>query len=533
MAKIKRQVIVADCFCGLMELANAAMVLRCIGGEAEVYPCKASSLLDFLEKEGLRFRAIYIVGLPFNEGDASRARAVLVALKKAGVVVEWEANCCHRNRGAFSRQLHEEGLLTFLTESGDDIFFPKNLKKRFGIDVSDLDNFGDLVIGQKYYVSDADYWELLKAAMWIYESYGQRSLYSLAVYMLAHKATPEAWPDSVKKALAHYRRFKRRSLVGRSAAMQDVRNRVRTLAGHPDARVMIIGESGTGKETVAQQIHYGSMRQKGRFISFNCATVRSDLQESRFFGYEKGAFTGADRQTDGLFQAADGGTLFLDEIGELNMEAQGLLLRVLEEGCVQRVGGTTEIPIDVRLITATHRDLPEMVREGRFRADLFQRLSVVQIRVPPLRMHMEDIPDIVSAWSSLRQKPNSVYVEQPSDEQVAALMEYDYPGNVRELLNLLERAEVLGETDFAKLIREQREMGVGLLPAVGDKKFGESKPMKKTAPCAVAASGGGGVLPLEDAISAHVRAAYEKCGGNATETARVLKVSRNTVRKYL
>jgi len=173
-----------------------------------------------------------------------------------------------------------------------------------------------------------------------------------------------------------------------------------------------------------------------------------------------------------------------------------------------------EIPVDVRLLTATNRDLPAMVREGTFRADLYQRLSVVQIVVPPLRAHKEDIPSIVSGWYTLHLKPNCKCDDEPTEEQVAALMDYDYPGNVRELLNILDRAAMLGEKDWVKLMDEHRAMNRGLLPTpVGD---GTTKSLR-----------------LEDAIRRHVRSVHEQCGGNITKTAEVLGVSRNTARKYV
>lgn len=530
---VKKQKAIVTCYDGgLMDAANAAMVLRCVGAETEVHPRNADTLVDFLEVEGRRFCSIYIVGIPFAEEDADRAKKILKDLKDAEVTVEWEANCRGRSKGAFSRRLRQEGLITFLTESGDDVCFSDNLRKRFDVGVDDLNCLGDLVVEGKYRASDAILLELVEAAVWTYESYGQDDVYSLTIHALARKSASDCWPEAIAKGIEHYRRFRRRGLLGRSSAMEEVRRRVRRLALNKDARVMIFGETGTGKETVAMQIHYGSERRKGPFIAFNCATEAGDLLESRFFGYEKGAFTDAKNLKTGLFDAANGGTLFLDEIGEMGLDVQALLLRVLEEGCFMRVGGTTEIPVNVRLITATHRDLPRMVREGRFRADLFQRLSVVQIRVPPLREHKEDIPDIVSAWASLRQKPDSEYIEPPTEAQVAALMEYDYPGNVRELLNLLERADILGETDFAKLVREQRELNGELMSPVAAKS--KSGLVPRLSQCnAPSVAGIEGIVTLEDAMRKYVRSAWVACGKNATFAAKCLGTSRNTVRKYL
>ena len=316
--------------------------------------------------------------------------------------------------------------------------------------------------------------------------------------------------------------------------MCELRERIARIAKYPNARVMILGETGTGKETVAMQIHYRSERRNKKFVAFNCATVTVDLLESRLFGYEPKSFTGAASTTKkGLFEETDGGTLFLDEIGELGLEVQGILLRALEEGRIMRVGGAEEIPVDVRLITATNRDLPTMVRDGKFRADLYQRLCVVQIRIPPLREHKSDIADIVAGWANMQSKPNCPYFEPPTDEQIADLTDYDYPGNVRELINLLDRAKILGETDYKKLLRDHREMNAGLL-ATPDVRIGKRESSTDgSVNCTVVAHDENGILPLEDAIRAHVRSVYEKCGENATETARVLKVSRNTVRKYL
>ena len=210
----------------------------------------------------------------------------------------------------------------------------------------------------------------------------------------------------------------------------------------------------------------------------------------------------------GLFELANGGTLFLDEIGELPLEAQGLLLRVLEGGRFMRLGGKDEIAVDVRLITATNRNLPVRVREGRFREDLFQRLNVVQLRIPALREHKDDIRDIADGWWINR------HHKHLSQENLAALMEYDYPGNVRELLNLLDRATVLGEDDFASMLNEHREMNAGLT----DGACSES-----------------GLVPdeLEAAIRVHVRRVYDKYGQNLSKAAEALKVARNTAKKYL
>ena len=199
--------------------------------------------------------------------------------------------------------------------------------------------------------------------------------------------------------------------------MRELRSYIERIAAHPEARVLILGESGTGKETVALQIHNRSPRKNEPFYAFNCASVNPELLSSRFFGHEKGAFTGAAKRELGLFELANGGTLFLDEIGELPLEAQGLLLRVLEEGRFMRVGGTEEIEVDVRLVTATNRNLPARVREGKFREDLFMRLNVIQLRIPPLREHTDDIRAIADNWWFNK------FRKHLTDEQAVALMD--------------------------------------------------------------------------------------------------------------
>lgn len=312
----------------------------------------------------------------------------------------------------------------------------------------------------------------------------------------------------MKRVIEHYRRYGNRELVGSSAVMKELRSDIVRIAAHPEARVLILGESGTGKETVAAQIHTRSPRRNEPFYAFNCASVNKELLESRFFGHEKGAFTGADKQSLGLFELADGGTLFLDEIGELPLEAQGTLLRVLEGGRFMRLGGHDEIKTDVRLVTATNRNLPRMVREGRFREDLFMRLNVVQIRVPSLREHKEDVREIADTWWFGR------FRKHLAEEQIASLMAYDYPGNVRELLNLLERAAVLEESDFARLLVKHREMNAGL----NDDDLAEGACMTDE---------------LDVVVQRHVRKIFAKYSQNLSRTAAALKISRNTLRKYV
>ena len=233
-------------------------------------------------------------------------------------------------------------------------------------------------------------------------------------------------------------------LVGDGVAMQ----RLKTLVGKvapSDGRVLIMGENGTGKELVAAAIHAGSGRKHSPFVKLNCGAVAKDLVESELFGHEKGAFTGAVSSRKGRFELADGGTLLLDEIGDMPMPMQIKLLRVLQEGQLERVGGTRSIEVDVRVLAATNRDLAAMVGEGSFREDLYYRLNVLTLRVAPLRERREDIPLLVRHFTRPGAKGDGLMF---SEAALAALRHYDFPGNVRELQNLVERLAILhaGET---------------------------------------------------------------------------------------
>ena len=349
--------------------------------------------------------------------------------------------------------------------------------------------------------------DLVEAAMYFYRNFQDEKAYGIAIHHIANNEPESSWSSKEKQMVEYYRRYGHRELVGKSEVMQDLQERIKRIAAKDKARVFIYGESGTGKETIAMFIHQKSPRQNEPFCTFNCASVTPNLLEDRFFGHEKGAFTGANEQKKGLFEIADGGTLFLDEIGEMPLEAQGVLLRVLEGGRFTRVGGTEEVSVNVRLITATNRDLAELVREGKFREDLYHRLCVVQIHAPSLREHKEDIEQIANGrWLKEHHRRLTL-------EQIEVLKTYDYPGNVRELLNLLERASVLEETDFAKLLKEHQEMTAGLHPS--------------STSCEEVPD------DLDAVIRLHVKRIFEKYNRNQTRTAEALNVAKNTVKKYL
>jgi DNA-binding NtrC family response regulator len=256
-------------------------------------------------------------------------------------------------------------------------------------------------------------------------------------------------------------------MIGRSAVMRKAFEMADRVAS-TDSTVLILGESGTGKDLLAQEIHARSQRNGRPYVAVNCAALPETLIESELFGYERGAFTGAAQQKKGRFEQAHGGTLFLDEIGDMNPVTQSKVLRALENRTIERLGGTVSIPVDVRVISATHRNLPLALRDGKFREDLFYRLRVVTIELPPLRAHKGDIPVLVDSFLQLHGALFGRSVRL-TKEAVAALERYDWPGNVRELRNAIERGMVLshGEELGVTDLPEEVVKGSPMLPKSG------------------------------------------------------------------
>lgn len=239
--------------------------------------------------------------------------------------------------------------------------------------------------------------------------------------------------------------------IGESDAIKKISAVVSRVSG-TDSTVLITGESGTGKELIARAIHANSSRRNAPMITINCGAIPRELLESELFGHEKGAFTGAHRTRVGRFELADGGTIFLDEIGDMSPDLQVKLLRVLQEKCFERVGGTRSINVNVRIISATNKDLKKAIKENMFREDLFYRLNVIPIIVPALRERRKDIPLLVDHFIRKMDEKNSWGIKQFSPEAMAALCRYDWQGNVRELENMMERISVLVEKETVDLI---------------------------------------------------------------------------------
>lgn len=306
------------------------------------------------------------------------------------------------------------------------------------------------------------------------------------------------------------------TLVGSSPAIEHVRQLIAQVAP-TEARVLILGESGTGKDLVANAIHRYSPRARGPFVSVNCAAIPRDLVESEMFGHERGAFTGATDRRIGRFELANGGTLFLDEIGDLQLEAQAKLLRVLESGDIQRIGAERSQHVDIRALAATNRRLEDAVASGGFREDLYFRLNVFPIEVPPLRERLGDIPDLVSHLAA-RLRPR--HPPHFTDEALAALALHSWPGNVRELANIVERLTIIGGDEVTGDLVPRVLMRASGYPAVAS-------------PAAVA----GGFVDngrslsdrLDDTERELISGAMSAAAGNIAEAARLLKTDRGNL----
>ena len=249
---------------------------------------------------------------------------------------------------------------------------------------------------------------------------------------------------ALKKAVS-----RQSEMVGQSAPMMEVRDMIEKVAP-TNARVLVTGENGTGKELVARQLHELSSRKYGPFIEVNCAAIPAELIESQLFGHEKGSFTSAIKQKKGDFELANGGTLFLDEIGDMSLAAQAKVLRALQENKIVRVGGEKEIPVDVRIIAATNKDLRKMIDENSFREDLYHRLSVIVIHVPPLRERKDDIPLLVNSFVETIAAGMGQAVPKFTDEALEELKQYQWTGNIRELHNIVERLVILCGSTITK-----------------------------------------------------------------------------------
>jgi PAS domain S-box-containing protein len=340
--------------------------------------------------------------------------------------------------------------------------------------------------------------------------------------LLAENGTLEGAVATIKDVTAEVEPQKR-EIVSESPGMRDVLNFVRRVAISEATTVLIEGENGTGKDLIAKSLHYQSTRQAEPFIAINCAAIPETLLESELFGYEKGAFTDARSQKRGIFELADKGTLFLDEIGEIPLMLQAKLLRVLEEQEFRRLGGLKDIKVDLRVVAATNKNLREAVKEGAFRQDLYFRLNVIHITIPPLRERQEDISPLANFFVEHYNKKFKRQILGLTPETMDLLIHYDWPGNVRELRNAIERAMILEDSSY---------IGTASLPIT----------VSEDASIHVAQPGDAAVvshyppkipdegLSLEENERRLLVGALEKTGGNQTQAARLLRITRDTLR---
>jgi PAS domain S-box-containing protein len=308
----------------------------------------------------------------------------------------------------------------------------------------------------------------------------------------------------------------KREVIAESQPMRDVLNFVRRVAASEATTILLEGENGTGKDLVAKTLHYQSLRQAEPFIAINCAAIPDSLLESELFGYEKGAFTDARAQKRGIFELADKGTLFLDEVGEIPLMLQAKLLRVLEDQSFRRLGGLKDIQLDLRVVAATNKNLREAVKEGAFRQDLYFRLNVIQILIPPLRDRADDIVPLTHFFIEHYNRKFKRNIEGVTDSAAKLLLYHDWPGNVRELRNAIERAMILEESSL---------ITAASLPIAISRPDGDA-PHEVAAPATAPSDG----MSLEDNERSLLVRALEKTNGNQTQAARLLRVTRDTLR---
>ncbi len=315
-------------------------------------------------------------------------------------------------------------------------------------------------------------------------------------------------------------------LVGQSPAMRQIYEMISKVADSPST-VLITGESGTGKELIARELHAGSSRRDKPLIKVNCAAIPKDLVESELFGYERGAFTGAVGSKPGRFELADGGTLFLDEIGEIPIEMQVKLLRALQESEFERVGGIKTIRVDVRLIAATNRDLKALIADGRFREDLYYRLAVVPISLPPLRDRKQDVPLLVEHFIGKYNQRLGKKVDRVDDEAMQVLLAYGWPGNIRELENLMERSVLFADGPVIQ--------GTSLPDSLRERVPGPAVPIAPVGPLgSIAAPSGASMKEIVRQAQAElekelITRALEETDGNVTRAAKRLQISRKSL----
>lgn len=450
---------------------------------------------------------IYMVGIGLGRNSRQLAEKIRL-LGRAGVRVVWLSN---QEMGE-----QEKSCLSGLMEEriGDcDLYFTEmvyQLCAPWGRQ-EDLARY----LAKAGRQEDPDWGRMLELAqtagfvnrvMRVGDDHGMKVLAQYLNDLLSRRAGGES--AAMRRYVDLFRLYGHREIKGKSIAVQHLKEMIIKAAPVDDVRVMILGESGTGKESVAVHLHLNSCRWDQTFLSFNCASSNPGLLEATFLGYRKGAFTGASGDKKGVFELACGGTLFLDEIGDLPLESQGVLLRILEEKRLLPLGGAREVEVNVRLITATNKNLWQMAKEGTFREDLLFRLQEFTITTIPLREMMEDIAEIADAlWRGRKGVPLPYGA-------VEVLMSYSWPGNVRELSNFLKYADVMGHGNWRDVLSRYLENR-----GTEEKTEGEDIP---------------GVMPvrLDELTAWHCEKIYQQCG-SISRAAEMLGIQRATLRRHL
>ncbi len=448
------------------------------------------------------------------EDDSAIATVIIAALEDEGYSIDRCSSIAERNR-----LLDQDGYSLMLTdvmlEDGDGLSTMSDAKARgpgMPIIVLSAQNTLDTAVRAsdneafEYFPKPFDLDELVQA---VRQAVGQRQ---------KTPAAPEAAGDGMP-------------LVGRSQAMQGV-YRMITRVLRNDLTVLVTGESGTGKELVAEAIHELGSRRTGPFVAVNAGAIPADLIESELFGHEKGAFTGAIAQAIGKFEQANGGTLFLDEIGDMPAEAQTRLLRALQSSQIRRVGGRQEIAVDVRIIAATNRDLAPMIENGRFREDLFYRLNVVPIELPPLRERREDI-DVLSQHFMAQAAEDGLPSRQLAEDAIAMLEARNWRGNVRELRNVIYRLALMAREDLIDAASLADIIGVEKAPGAAGEQSGFAGALDQWLSENNPRSGAiyhAALAAFEKPLIEH---ALEETGGNQLRASKLLGINRNTLRKRI
>jgi transcriptional regulator with PAS, ATPase and Fis domain len=493
-----------------------AIALRRFPG-ADIAFAAMGVLPDILEKRALANPdEVHLLGIGLAAADPGRLAKAFRGLRDLGAKIFW-----YSAGYDVPPEVPEDVRSLFEPHVGPEGGLAAFIASELGVKAEPL----LALLDDKPKTETAKQWqERFRALGWRYSNEHDYPGLETTVKDLAEAKAPPDWGEGVQTLLRNYRIFGARELQASGPKMRTVRKEITRIARKGVRRVLVTGESGVGKETVAQQLHVQSGRP-GPYLSFNCATVARDLVESRLFGHVKGAFTGADEDKPGLFRSASGGTLFLDEIAELPLDVQGILLRVLQDGVVQPMGSPKEEKVDVLVVAATNRDLGDLVRRRLFREDLYWRLSVFTIRMPPLREREGDIAATARrVWRSLAPDRKPL-----SKEDIDAIVSFEWPGNVRELSNVLERAAVFEDRTIPQLVAEERAEVARL--AAFEPLPGEPPPPAPLPLSPPPTTGAG--ESLAEVVRAHVRRVWERHNRNLTTTAAALGVSRNTARRHL